>query len=460
MALETLAKRADQGGLSLATFGEQEYERRELAGMRSAGKALARWRTHVASSKLGKLPLRTVAVDDVVRFVDELSTRRQKPGKGHGNAVADARARKLISSRTAEAILVAVRVVLGSAADRRLIKSNPAAGVRLPREVRKRARTEDPWTYLTPDEQSVLISDGRVPLRERLAAMFAVGTGARQNEQWSIELADLDLDRGQVTLRHTKNGKPRVVHLTPIARAAVEEWLPMLEAETAANRARAERRGREVFKPSGLLWPRERGTKRAGDHPRWQEWTEMMFPKAKRHDRRHVRWHDLRHTCGTSLMCGWWGARLSKEEVQAMLDHESVTTTERYAHIAEDFLGSAVSRLSQGWEVLTTPSPRVVGDAQNQAPPARLERATFALGSTRLSLVHSHGSVSSGDNLETLEAEAVKVLRLVDVDGGVDVDALAFAAVALARRAVAVARRDRAKASLRSVTSRVAGGAS
>jgi len=44
---------------------------------------------------------------------------------------------------------------------------------------------------------------------------------------------------------------------------------------------------------------------------------------------RRVRWHDLRHTCASSLVAGWWGRQWSLEEVREMLGHSSVLVTER-----------------------------------------------------------------------------------------------------------------------------------
>jgi integrase len=63
----------------------------------------------------------------------------------------------------------------------------------------------------------------------------------------------------------------------------------------------------------------------------------------QRHDRMPVRWHDLRHTCAAALVSGMWGRRWSLEEVKGLLGHESVTTTERYAHLAQSALKTAAA---------------------------------------------------------------------------------------------------------------------
>ncbi len=48
---------------------------------------------------------------------------------------------------------------------------------------------------------------------------------------------------------------------------------------------------------------------------------------------RSVRWHDLRHTCGSSLVAGFWGPPQPLIVVRDMLGHSSVSVTEIYAHL-------------------------------------------------------------------------------------------------------------------------------
>ena len=44
-----------------------------------------------------------------------------------------------------------------------------------------------------------------------------------------------------------------------------------------------------------------------------------------------LRWHDLRHTCASSLVSGWLGRRWSLEETKEFMGHISRSSTERYA---------------------------------------------------------------------------------------------------------------------------------
>jgi len=358
--LEKLTADPARGGLTLAAYGYQVIDRRDLAGQRSARTDRNRWRAHVERSGLGDIPLDYVQRADVVAWCDELATKKAQPGRCHKGKVRD----RVISKQTAQNALTMVRVVFGDAVDRGLLEANPAATVKLPAAVRKRARSHETWTYLLPEEQTKLITAACVPERERLAIQFTMGIGTREDEQWAIELRDLNMKAKTVTLRKTKNGKPRTLPLLPLALDAVERWLPLLAKQE---------------NPKALLWPTLRGCRRRGDHPQWQKWLrELELVPEKRHDGKHVRYHDLRHTCATSLLCGWWGRRWSLEEVQALLDHESKTTTERYAHIAESVLEDAARESAEVTTRVTTDVSRIA--SKPLAPPARVERTTNGLG--------------------------------------------------------------------------------
>ncbi|WP_437310834.1 tyrosine-type recombinase/integrase [Sorangium sp. So ce388] len=63
---------------------------------------------------------------------------------------------------------------------------------------------------------------------------------------------------------------------------------------------------------------------------------------------RPVRWHDLRHSCASSLAAGWWGRRWTLEEVRERLGHPSIPSAHRYAHLSETAIKGAV-RQTPGW---------------------------------------------------------------------------------------------------------------
>lgn len=379
-ALDELRQDPAQGGMSLATYGAQVYDRREREGQRSARNSRSVFDHYVADSWIGKLPITTIAPADCKKWAKDLASRHAEAGHGHGEHVVAKRAAQLIGKQTAQNALNKLRVVLGEAFDEDIIPSNPAVGVKLPESLRKRPRTHETFTFLYPDEQTRLLTASHIPARERLAIAFSMGTGARQAEQWAIRLQDLDLANGKLVLRFTKNGKLRHIGLSPLALRALDEWLPMRAAEIAQARVEAAKRG-HVFERTDLLWPTIRQCKRTNDPRDWQLWLEQAgLTAAQRKDEKHVRWHDLRHTCATSLLLGWWGRAWTLKEVQDHLGHSSQTTTERYAHIANQLSVAAAAAMRGATGGATTLQGEPQNPGKTLAPPAELESATFGLG--------------------------------------------------------------------------------
>jgi integrase len=63
--------------------------------------------------------------------------------------------------------------------------------------------------------------------------------------------------------------------------------------------------------------------------------------------KRHIRFHDLRHTCASHLLQGTWAPDLIREplrleEVKAWLDHSDIGVTQRYAYLAPDAIRGKV----------------------------------------------------------------------------------------------------------------------
>ena len=60
-----------------------------------------------------------------------------------------------------------------------------------------------------------------------------------------------------------------------------------------------------------------------------------------------LRWHDLRHTCGASLISGWWGRAWRLEEIKELLGHSDISVTQRYAHLARGALLKAAEQTDE-----------------------------------------------------------------------------------------------------------------
>jgi len=354
-------------GKTLRGFGIGFLDDREHTGVASVRTDRSRWRQHIETAYFADWSLSEVAPHDVREWLAGLMRKHAVPGKGQKHT-----SRRKLSRSTIQNTLNLLRSSFAAAVDAGLIRENPARDVSLPRDP---GRTHDPWTYIEPAEQDALLGCEAIPEEGRLLIAFAIGTGLRQGEMWNLELRDVHVDESKIVVRYgskgraTKGRRIRRVPLFGIARQALDRWLEVLPQRE---------------NPLKLVWPLPSGARRQkGKAPKeWESYLEKAGIVAeKRHDGRPVRWHDLRHTCGSSLVAGWWGRRWSLIEVRDMLGHRSVTTTERYAHLAE----SALEAAARATDDLSTIYPRPEEPPSNSAaielaPPRRLERPTNGLG--------------------------------------------------------------------------------
>jgi site-specific recombinase XerC len=195
---------------------------------------------------------------------------------------------------------------------------DPSAGIPAPRAPRRLPRP------LAVDDCETLIErepahGERRRLRDRALVELLYGAGLRVGEAASLDVRDLDLHRGDVRVRG-KGGKERVVPLPSAARAALEAWLaprraPGLLAEPLFTSLR----------------PRRAGPRRLGE----RDMRRILADRAQRaglSDRVHP--HRLRHSYATHLLD--MGADL--REIQELLGHASLATTEKYTAVSAERL--------------------------------------------------------------------------------------------------------------------------
>jgi integrase len=294
---------------------------------------------------------------------------------------------------------------------------NPFQSLRVRKS--RHATTREKWTVLTLDEQQrAILVLGDLP--ERLLVQFAMGSGLRQSEQWSLRLADVHLDGptpyvlvrfGGVLAKPsrlqpfaekldgawflpTKGGRPRKVPLFGIALAALRQWLVQLKKYAPKN-------------PHRLVFPRADGA------PRRKGRAFRAFSRISATAGRSVRWHDLRHTCASALVGGWWGPPWSLEEVRVFLGHASITQTERYAHFAPDRLNRVAERtldfteasgqgVSNGEECSDAPS-RPAGHSAPDNCPRRVRRTDAGRSSVDPALLQGVQTMVDDRECEELE---------------------------------------------------------
>lgn len=98
-----------------------------------------------------------------------------------------------------------------------LIKENPAAYVPKPNPQNERDRIAN------AEEWQRLLAAAAPHLRRILTVLY--GLGPRRGELLNLEWPDVDMQRREFTLRHTKNGESRALPMTPdVYRVFTELW--------------------------------------------------------------------------------------------------------------------------------------------------------------------------------------------------------------------------------------------
>ena len=174
-------------------------------------------------------------------FVQSNECERLDADAQPGNRHREAPGRK-VSRGTVKDALRLVRGAFQAAIDAGHLDEHPCPAegpfaVKLPREP---GRTREHRTYLRPAEIPVLLADEEVLDEDRDAAEFALYSGLRQGEQWTLHLDDVRLDEGELVVRFggrkkrklqpTKNGNPRTIEILPPLRAVIGRQLARLAA--------------------------------------------------------------------------------------------------------------------------------------------------------------------------------------------------------------------------------------
>jgi site-specific recombinase XerD len=157
--------------------------------------------------------------------------------------------------------------------------------------------------------------------RDRALLETAYATGMRLSEVTKILISDIDSERMVIRVEQGKGQKDRHLMLSP----------SLLETLRAYYRA---------DKPKKYLFPGQ-GGKRPLSHSAAQEGFHKARIKAGID--KPVSFHTLRHCFATHLLED--GADIRK--IQVLLGHRSLQTTQRYIHLAKNYLNQTRSPLDR-----------------------------------------------------------------------------------------------------------------
>ncbi|WP_251318630.1 tyrosine-type recombinase/integrase [Flintibacter muris] len=172
---------------------------------------------------------------------------------------------------------------------------------------------DDIQRILRPDYIPEVIS-GRVYLRARAMTILTLASGLRLAELLTLTPEDLDWESGKAVVRHGKGDKRRLVPFPAIAQEAVKQYMD--------HQRKACPEGMPLF---------VNALKKGGYkllNKRTAQYNITAYVEAMT-GRKDISPHALRHSAAS-----WWvSCGVSMREVQTLLGHSKIETTERYASL-------------------------------------------------------------------------------------------------------------------------------
>ncbi|HUG95415.1 MAG TPA: tyrosine-type recombinase/integrase [Pleomorphomonadaceae bacterium] len=256
---------------------------------------------------IGHLPLAKLEPEHVSRMLTRLTDRGT------------------LSPTTIRAAYAVLRTALSAALREGKVVRNVATLVDPPKRERVERRP------LTRKQVRVLLDGVRGDSLEALY-VTALGTGLRQGELLALRWPDVDLDRGELTVRYSLGRFTRELEPTKTDRSRRTLRLPR-----SAVAALAAHRARPVMPLTELVFCTRQGKPLASTNVTrrlQQHLTRLGLP--------HQRFHDLRHAFATLMLED--GEDLAV--VSRSLGHTTIATTaDVYAHITPAMLDRAADRM-------------------------------------------------------------------------------------------------------------------
>lgn len=216
--------------------------------------------------------------------------------------------------------LATLRTFFSFAMRRRLLEKNPAAEIHSPKIPKKTPR------FLTMEEVMAILTrpQGNSPLVLRDLAILELlySSGLRVGELVGLSTGDIDFENKIVRVL----GKGSKERLVPVGSKAAEALRAYLDSEPGHESPRGLRPG-AGGPPTALFRNKNGGRLTARSVERLLE----KYGRAAGIEKK-ITPHLVRHTFATHLL----GAGADLRGIQEMLGHKSLSTTQRYTHVAID----------------------------------------------------------------------------------------------------------------------------
>lgn len=212
------------------------------------------------------------------------------------------------------------------------LPSNPVLKLKMYKEPKGKTR------FLSMEEEAILLNK-LGPIHGPWARL-AILTGLRLAEQFRLQWAEVDLERGVLTLSTTKAGGVQYAHLNDEAKAilrSLDSW----------------QRSKWVFPSKNPATP--------VDTQNFYHY--VWVPAVTASGLEWVTWHDLRHTFASRLaMTGH-----NEGTIAALLRHSTTALVRRYAHLSQSHLKAAVEGVAEFGKT-TTETPKPTDQDQKPEP--------------------------------------------------------------------------------------------
>lgn len=299
--------RGEYRALSRITFADYAktwittYQGRTSRGIRP--ETLADYKRDLdkdATPFLGRLRLAEIEPRDIKAYAAHIQARGVRPA-------------------TVRLAVAPVRALLATALEDGLIRTNPAAGLRIA-TLHQPGPDHDKPKALTEDELRQLLS--HVPDQWRLFVELVAHTGLRIGEAVALQWADIDIPTRRLTVHRRWY---RNAYAPPKSHYG-KRTIPLTPGMTHQL---AERRAAAAPTDDALVFPSRAQTPL--DAANLSD--RVLKPAAKKAGVPWAGWHTLRHTCGTLLFRHGANAK----QVQHWLGHHSPAfTLATYVHLLPD----------------------------------------------------------------------------------------------------------------------------
>ena len=300
-------KRGEYRALSKVTFSDyatdwiETYQGRTSRGIRP--ETIADYRSdldRVAIPFFGRMQLAAIEPRDIKRLAGELRVQGLKAGSVRN-------------------LLAPVRALLATAFEEGVIRSNPAAGLRITHRVESE-EVEPRVKALTEEELSLVL--GEVPEDWRLFFTLLAHTGLRIGEAIALTWADIDFGHRRLHVRRRLYRRRLDAPKSRYGRRAI----PLSE-----GLAQALWRLKGKSPTEAAIFTSKTGGYLDDSNVR----SRVLKPAAKRAGVPWVGFHTFRHTCATMLFRNG----LNAKQVQMWLGHHSPAfTLATYVHLLPDDL--------------------------------------------------------------------------------------------------------------------------